>query len=382
MLNTALQPSMSKYEPLIVDFNVLFGCASHLKISPWEHKVDWVLFVHGEEPEAREYLAEAAFPLECIAGNVEYKEWYQAIPEIVRHHIKRYPEMGFTILYHISHYSSAYELFISNPNLLWLLLCSARNDGWKESKVISLLNGKRPNILKACGLPDTRAAVKLVNKLDFDEFCIKKFWKIIEALNLPSYVKFNHHQNLDFSLFKILIRFPDLIGTPLMHHYDVLTWTINTEMLLQDIELISRRLNDVEQVKKRLQQCKNTREVEQLHDRLVERLNRQSNDKLPDNNFPEPPIAASKHIIPIRGSRELAIEGQKQHHCVRSYEGSIFKGSYYVYKVIAPERATLGLKLYKNSPPSINQLLLSCNKSVSIETQQLVEQWLLNALAR
>jgi len=52
-----------------------------------------------------------------------------------------------------------------------------------------------------------------------------------------------------------------------------------------------------------------------------------------------------------------------------------------VYKVIVPERATLGLTLHKNSAPTVDQLTLTCNGAVSKETRSYVKKWLLEAIA-
>lgn len=362
---------------LCIDFLELFGYPSFLKINNWHQGIDWCLFVVNEVPESREYLVEAPYPLESLAANPKYQEWYKCIPENIRHQLKRYPEMGFSLLYHINHYQAAYDLFISSPTLLWFFLRTAKSEKWTENKVISLLNGKRTNILAACGLPASNAALKLMNNFDFDVFCIKKFWKIKEAYELGYYAKLNHHKKIDFTLFSVLIRFPELIGSSLMNHYSTNTWKANVDLLLQDIKLISAQLDEQELGTIRLRQCKNLYEANLLHDRLIIKLNKRSIDYLPENNFSLPPFLGTEHIIPITGSKELAIEGLTQHHCVRSYENKILDGNYYVYRILQPERATLGIRLNKKMPPTINQLFLSWNKPVSRKTRTSIDSWLL-----
>jgi len=378
-LQTVKNEPMLLHNSLVLNFQVLFGYPSYLSINSWEQGIDWVLYVEGEKPEVRNYLTEAAIPLEFIAARKEYSEWYKAIPDDIRDELLRYPEMSFTLLYHVSRYSAAYELFISNPNLVWILFRFARSEKWDEAKVVELLNGKQVNILHACGLPNTPAAVKFIKKLSFDKYSTDQFKRIIEALSLSYYAKFNHNKSLDFPLLTLLIRFPVLLGSSLLIQYESLNWSYRTEHLLRDIAQVAERLNQVETTNINVRRSKNTTELKALHDRLVYKLNQKSIEGLAENNFPEPPIFGTDSIIPITGTRELAIEGQIQHHCVRSYEQSILNDEYYVYRVLAPERATLGVTLRKNLPPSIDQFLLSWNKPVSKETRNVIESWMANA---
>jgi len=367
------------HDSLILNFQVLFGYPSYLTINSWEQGIDWTLYVEGEEPEVRSYLTESAVPLSFIAVRKECNEWYNAIPNDIRDELLRYPEMSFTLLYHVSSYSAAYELFISNPNLLWILLQFARSEKWDEAKVVELLNGKQVNILHACSLPNTRAAVKFIKNLSFDEYSTDQFKRIIEALDLPCYAKFNHNKSLDFSLLSLLVRFPVLLGSSLLNQYESLNGFYKTECLLRDIGRIAEMLNQVETVNISVRRSKNTNELRVLHDRLAYKLNQEIIEGLAERNFPEPPILGTDSIIPITGARELALEGKAQHHCVRSYEDPILNNEYYVYRVLTPERATLGLNLHEALPPSIDQILLSCNKPVSKETRNVIEAWITNA---
>jgi len=220
----------------------------------------------------------------------------------------------------------------------------------------------------------------MLQNLSFEQYCIKKFWKIQEGIGLSEYEKLNHHQALGFDLFCMLIRFPWLIGTRLMLNYSSNIWTVKTEETLKDINLMAIRLDQKRAVRARLKQCKSVQEVKNLHDRLVTVLNQRTIDELPNNNFPTPPIMGTEMIIPVTGSQDLAGEGQGQHHCVRGYGQMIGDGRYYVCQVLMPERATLGLAFHKISPPTINQLLLNCNKPISKETRNHVDKWLLKSI--
>jgi len=369
----------TQHNTLHVDFNALFGFPSYLTISSWEQGIDWSLHVEQEPPEPREYLKEAAISLEYVAAKLEYQQWYQSIPANIRKKLKKYPEMGFTLLYHISRYIEAEELFNSHPNLLWFLLCYARTEKWTEDKVINLIKGKRTHILNACKSPHTPAAVKLLSHLNFDTFCIKKFWKIQETLKLTDYAKFNYHKNLDYKTFLLLIRFPVLLGSRLMLNSEEREWNFSTQSTMTDILNMGVNLRAESETHQRIKRCKNKYDLETLHDRLIQTLNHQSIKDLPSHNFPAPPFLETEHIKPICGSYDLAFEGQKLRHCIRSYEPQIMKGKYYAYQIHYPERATIGIHLHNQDAPVIDQIKLICNRSVSQETQKTIEEWLASA---
>ena len=63
-------------------------------------------------------------------------------------------------------------------------------------------------------------------------------------------------------------------------------------------------------------------------------------------------------------------------HCVGSYWRKIVRGDYAVYRVLEPERATLGLRWSKARPAwSIDQLRGFANQPVRPETKVLVRDW-------
>lgn len=105
----------------------------------------------------------------------------------------------------------------------------------------------------------------------------------------------------------------------------------------------------------------------EIHDRAVDELNdldvyEEKSGCCENQLFPEPPIPGNDVIIPIETLLELRREGQVMRHCVASYEESIRRGTCYIYRVMAPERATLSInpstlmirefKLKRNHRPS------------------------------
>ena len=49
-------------------------------------------------------------------------------------------------------------------------------------------------------------------------------------------------------------------------------------------------------------------------------------------------------IVALTEPRDLLVEGLRQHNCVASYAPAVARGDTYVYRVLAPERATLAIR--------------------------------------
>jgi hypothetical protein len=92
--------------------------------------------------------------------------------------------------------------------------------------------------------------------------------------------------------------------------------------------------------------------------------------------LPEPPIEGTETIIPLRRGEELRDEGIEQHNCVGGFAGGVRAGRTYIYKIIAPERATLSIVQGSSGEWIISQLNATCNSPVKSETWQAVREWL------
>jgi len=65
---------------------------------------------------------------------------------------------------------------------------------------------------------------------------------------------------------------------------------------------------------------------------------------------------------------------------VASYHSAVYIGHYYVYRILYPQRATLGLRLKYGSKPQLDQLKAFQNQPVSEQTNQFVLNWLAREL--
>ena len=112
---------------------------------------------------------------------------------------------------------------------------------------------------------------------------------------------------------------------------------------------------------------------------MIEILNRQD---LParERKYPTPPFKGSDAIEPISTRRELFEEGFDQKNCIYSYDEDIVAGRYYVYRVLAPERATISLTKESNGRGRrkvwrIEEIKTRANNPAGWETIDVVNDW-------
>ena len=95
--------------------------------------------------------------------------------------------------------------------------------------------------------------------------------------------------------------------------------------------------------------------------------------------FPPPPLHGTPDIQPLTSTELLRMEGQEQNNCVAVYDLAIRRGGYYVYQVLAPERATLSIFQGQDGCWRRLELKVHNNKNVKPATEKAVDCWLAQA---
>lgn len=109
------------------------------------------------------------------------------------------------------------------------------------------------------------------------------------------------------------------------------------------------------------------------------RLRSKTADDLSWCPFPPPPLQGTPDIQPLTSTELLRMEGQEQNNCVAVYDLAIRRGGYYVYQVLAPERATLSIYQGRDGCWYRLELKIKNNKKVKPATEIAVDRWLARA---
>jgi hypothetical protein len=92
--------------------------------------------------------------------------------------------------------------------------------------------------------------------------------------------------------------------------------------------------------------------------------------------LPPPPLPGTPSIEPLVSTNDLILEGCRQHNCVGGYTHWVKDRRGYIYRVLAPERATLSIIKGADGCWCIDQLELSYNRPTGTATRQAVQAWL------
>jgi len=155
--------------PIVLDFSTILDYAGTLTIEHWNTGITWQLENDGTTQKFK-YFDQESVPLTFILYQENCMEWYLDIPEEVRVNLAAFATNEFAILYFVSHYNYAYQLFVSQPTLFWIMVSIAKEKNLPEIDLLALLARPRKEILYFCDLPTTKSAFNLISKLRFSRF--------------------------------------------------------------------------------------------------------------------------------------------------------------------------------------------------------------------
>jgi hypothetical protein len=98
----------------------------------------------------------------------------------------------------------------------------------------------------------------------------------------------------------------------------------------------------------------------------------------PQSDLPRPPLKGTSTIVPIESVAMLTEEGRQEGNCVGSYASRVKQRRLFIYRVLAPSRATLSI-VRRSGAWTIDRLLGANNQPVPVATRQAVEAWLKSA---
>jgi hypothetical protein len=371
--------SCSDKRDLFLNFSEAVGYSCLIILTAWDKGVQWS-YVQKETVEQCDWLNNPNLPLPLLVNDHNAQAWVESIPsELILPLLEfeiLYPNLIFPAMWFLSRYPRSIDLLLSYPLLLALILYRAQIETWNEETITRLFSAKRTHIFAACGLHGTKGNVRLLKKLTFAHFGLKEYKILLKNQSLPAYTELRRLDYLDFLLLEYLNISPNFTLSHLFRKYDSKWPWREFRRLHADILRMAKQL-DIQNIHDMIFSCRGIDALSHLHDRLVIRINMKEADSLPIIHFPPPPSKGNNSIIPITNSSELRLEGKMQHHCVASYHREIKTKQYYVYKVLEPERATLGVRIRVGDKMEVDQLKLRYNAEPSNHTKNLITNWII-----
>jgi hypothetical protein len=149
------------------------------------------------------------------------------------------------------------------------------------------------------------------------------------------------------------------------------------DTIVRDTMRLGRQL-DIADAPGLVAACADWRRLKGLHDAWTKRLNSMKEAKLIlkyGEKLPPPPLPGAEDIQPIDSVRELLLEGKIMRHCAGSYIDAVRSGTCYLYRVTAPERATLEIRKNGAGGWELGQLKTHGNGAPGHDVTQRAREW-------
>lgn len=310
-------------------------------------------------------------------------EYLKPIPKDVLASVAPFSSRHWHLLNLVSRCPGALDLLRSTPALgfalasLWAFRQPAPRQPLRSAR--ALLCKRQPAIASWLGFPSDRSTLRVLRKLSPAECTIPNLLHLRDLLTIQL-KPLRHMRVLSTASIHIMAcaagRY--VLSDAYLCELGACpqpSWLETEQSLIRDVLWMRETLGEAG-----IFVIHSHAHLQRQHDRLVERMGRMDLKLLDPDPFPEPSfpgiIASDLNLAPLRTPAELIIEGRAQSNCVGAYAKRIRRGGLYIYRVFAPERATLAIVRTNKGTWHISELKAPANAEVMDSTRQSIELWL------
>lgn len=272
----------------------------------------------------------------------------RSIPEAIRERVAGYRSGHWRLLQLVGHVPRALDLF-DNPALAFLVAHASRFRPAVGIDLSTLVGSRRRAIVGEFGYPAVEAMVRLLGRWPRTAISVSRLLGLREALrddpewlrSLPHLVRAGT-EGLDMvSDRRLRPALTRRLVQAIVRVDDPETAAAYVRLARDTVAMAETAA--VPQVEApQVPRPRGLGALRRAHDSLTERLNRDARTR-PSEALPPPPVPGTEMIQPLTSTGDLFAEGDRQHNCVGSYAVRVRTGTFYVYRMLRPERATLAI---------------------------------------
>lgn len=308
--------------------------------------------------------------------------WLEKIPKAILAACKLFLKHELNVLEIVSKNHAAAELLVSNTVLfgLWYFYCRTRSIG--ESGFVKGCHSKRRYLLCYFEYPDTKAIVKILQKLKLSEIntrtlsIVDHFFKRI-VISIPISA-LSQQRIITLDYLKSVSLSPWFYASTIFGKQDFSSAEkLQLKRMLEDIN--EHGTTDLLNTASR---CKSFKQLENFYERhfLEHAVPAHYPVFLQDKNgkpkaFPLPPILGTHLIKPINNYDTLWRLGRRMKHCASDMAIKIVNGHYYVYHMHRHYPATIGISISGDNFLAIDQIRGYANSEVPEYIQAYIKDW-------
>lgn len=312
-------------------------------------------------------------------------DFIRQIPENVRREAVGFDYLQVKLLQVCAQSREGLELFMDIPLLAWLIADFLHKNHLPGDYGKLMVRKKRRDILKEILGKGSNADVQMLKKIQTQHQMLNTYSlaALRSALGNDNNRLFRHYSAIPLQLLLIHQHAPFFTKTRLAFGLAARQYPRFRD-LIKETDQVMRLWRDVSRMAdmlpmnlaKALNKCDSRESLKTLHDQMVDIVNSRKNSVFDATIlFPKAPLKGNETILQITNLADLKEEGREMRHCVASYVNSILRGNSCIFKVLAPERATLEIKTILREI-RIGEFKCACNRTPSDETYQFVAGWI------
>lgn len=370
----------------IFDLRPVLHYPIKLSVNQWdsERPLRWSSFNEDGIVAEGQFLEAPGLPLFTLEDD-EGNRLSDSIPPELSRIAQLMPAMDFELAQACAVSVAARELALDSPLLFIFVVELARRKSLSVDEFEQLLTLRRADILQQLGFPGSKSLARLIRRISLSQLLPWELQDIDKVLRNSDYLALlRHHPSLHLNHLRLLLRQREPLWPGILNLVDEHSSAL-------DISWVSRMTRDTLNMAGRNERVfagiASRQALQALHDRLVQRFNREhGNDPeatraalasqlaLEHGDYPAQPVAVSHGIEPLVSWLELLEEGATMHHCVGSYEIPVASGEVFVYRMLEPERLTISLE-HRNNRWVVGEVRGYCNANPSPGALDIVRRW-------
>lgn len=273
--------------------------------------------------------------------------FFAPVPEGVRDVLLQLADRHWNLFSLLARCPGAVDLAHSNPALCfalascWVFHKPAPTHPLREARRLVLR--KQKEIMRWLGFPSMESARRIMAKISLSDLTIPRLLNLRRAIENATLSKTLAHlpRINGFILDVVGSWYEPLVRPSFLHEVAALQVRIHGEdplQFLKDTMRMSRELGG------RLPNgFGSIAQLVRTHDGLSGWHRQHVPPQLLSLSLPSPPFEGTPGIVPLTSPAEVIREAHEMHNCCSSYIQRIADGACYLYRVLAPVRATLEL---------------------------------------
>lgn len=316
------------------------------------------------------------------------RAYHDALPADVTTVLRQFSSQQCRLLHVIGQFPESAEMARSAPILFWLASnmlgpTSSRTD------VRKLYTRRRVSILDSfCG-NSSRSHLKFLSKIREFGYSRKDLELLRRVLHDEDFLKkVRHYRQINWPVLTVFFKQRYVMDLGCARDClaadrcrDAFRFLYKVCRYIRNIRMTCKFLK-CENPERQIFAMKNAFQIRELHDKIEREWNRKQAASFIASygeNLPPSPLKETKDIEHICKVEDLLEEGLLMRHCVGDfmYQDEVLRGDVCIYRVHAPERATMEVHRLPDGKFRIEQVKLYRNRKASTETLEAMRKWLI-----